>query len=91
MKKNTLGSLAFIFGIIIVVSGVIAGFLPTDTLAWKIARIPGLIGFIPTIIIGIIAIVKGSDRVKAIIGMVLAFFGGIIADWLIRLITTLIK
>lgn len=91
MKKGTLGTLTFILGIIIIVGGVVAGLAPTDSLLWKIARLPGIIGFIPVIVIGIIAIVKGSNRVKAIIGMVLAFFGTWIVSWLLQLISTLIK
>ena len=86
-KKGTLGTLALIFGIAFLVSGILQPFFPatqlkldfSSTNAFSIEEIIGsllriiyIIAYIPTLIIGIIAIAKNSNRKGAIIGLILA-------------------
>ena len=75
MKKGVLGTLALIFGIIIFVSNtispIVSGNLYLSFLS-KLVKIPLIMGYVPTVVISIIAIAKNSNRKGAIIGLILA-------------------
>ena len=76
MKKGVLGTIVLIYGIVIFVAGISTFFLGyIGEFMARLAAILGLFTLIPAIVLGIIAIIKKSNRSGAIIGMILTFVG----------------
>ena len=81
MKKGVLGALTLTFGIICFVTNALHPLFPDGTIISKLLMLPYIILCVPTIIMGIIAIVIGSNRKGAIVGIILsciAFFAPVI-------------
>ena len=88
MKKEKLGIIAFIIGIVCFALAIVAGFFPGATIGsigW-FARIGQVLWFAGPIL-GIIACVKKSNTKLAIIGIVLgvlAFFAPLIVSTIVK-------
>lgn len=89
MKKGTLGMVTLILGILVLACGIAKNLVTNIPALYSASTIILLIGFVPAIVLGIISIVKNSNRSLAIIGMVLAVIGMWIAPWVVRIIVGL--
>ena len=90
MKKNTFGVLSLIYGIIVSLIPVLRLF-DLSVVGDKIITAFTLFGFIPGVVLGIIAIVKNSGKKQGIIGLIISLFSSFIGVVLRGIVQTLIK